>query len=47
MEYRFTFIDKDGKEETTVTRGNNFMDALWEFYEFEGICNIIKVERIN
>ena len=46
MEYRFTFIDKDGQEETSVCRGNNFMDALWSFYDLEGMRNIVLVERI-
>jgi len=46
MEYRFTFIDKDGNEETSVCGGHNLMDALWSFYDLEGMRNIVLVERI-
>jgi hypothetical protein len=46
MEFRFTFIDKDGQDEQSVCRGNNLMDALFSFYELEGMRNITLIERI-
>lgn len=46
MEYRFTFIDDELFDETSVCSGNNFMDALFKFYNLGGIRNIILVERI-
>ena len=46
MEYKFTFIDVDGQEETTVCTGHNLMDALWNFYDLEGMRNILLVELI-
>ncbi len=45
MEYRFTYSDSVG-EEISVCSGNNFLDALWEFYDLNGMVNIVKVERI-
>ena len=47
MEYKFTFIDVDGQEETTVCPGHNVMDALWNFYDLEGMRNILLVELNN
>lgn len=46
MEYIFTFI-KNKHEKISVCKGHNFMDALWHFYDLEGMVNIIKVERIS
>lgn len=46
MEYKFTFIDKEGEQETSVCSGKNFMDCLWCFYELEGMRNILLAERI-
>lgn len=46
MEYKFTFIDTDGQEETTICAGCNFMACLWDFYNLYGTRNILLAERI-
>lgn len=45
MEYKFTFIDIDGKEDVCVCSGTNLMDCLFAFYSLHGTRNILLVVR--
>lgn len=46
MEFRITFIDKDGGDEHSICCGKNLLDALFSFYELEGMRNIILIEQL-